>query len=923
MTNEESNVILNFRMDGQVQYANTIKEINQVMNIAAKEYKAHIAAMGNDASATEKLSAAHQKLEIQLEGAQKRTEILRAEFEKMTKENKVSTEELNKHYGKLVDAERAEASLANQLKATSEKLKEQSSESAKNQAALSKLDSEQKDITASAKELESEYKLQKAQMAETATESEKLAASEKYVGEQMNFAQQKVKSLENQLQLAKKEFGEDSREAKHFGTALNDAKTDVLQFENSLKELNNKSDKTNSLLGGISKAVKLGALSEITNAFDQLGQKIFDFGKASLDAFNELDEGSDIIVTKTGATGDAVNQFKDIYNNMVGSVNADSQTIGSAIGEVNTQFGLHGEALEKTATQMVKYSKITGQDVTDATIQSKQVIDQYNLSVSDLGMVMDVSAKTAQQTGMDVNELNQQMISNSSTIQGLNLSYDQGAKLVGNLSKSGVDVGQTLKSISKASVVYAKDNKTLSQGLGETIDKIKGAKTHQEALVIATEVFGAKAAPKMVKGIKDNTLNLENLGGAAKDASGTVKKTFEGTQDPIDKLKLAGDNFLESMAGIGEAIATTLEPVFKKLGDILKVVSDFFQNLPGPAKDFIVIFGAVIGVLGAVVPPILMVAAAATALDVSLLPVIAIIAAIAAVIAGVVLVIKNWGSITDWLSSKWNDFMNYNAIIWEGLKLAAKLAWESIKEHIITPVSDAWTWLVNKLGDLGSWISEKWNEISRGTKEAWSNVKEHVIQPITDAHNWVVTKLHNFKTSVLDIWNSVKEWVSEHWSSVEKLITDPIGNASDAISGIIDNIIGFFDFDINWPHIPIPQFGISPPGWSIGDLLDGEIPSLNIDWHAAGGIFTEPTLMRSSNGNIHGVGEAGDEGLIPLNPETLGMIGKGIASTMTGGNTVVHVHVETLVADNMASIDRLNRQIQIGATKSKNMLGER
>ena len=52
MAKHESDVVLRFKMDGQVQYAQTIKEINQVMNTAAKEYKAHISALGNDATAT-------------------------------------------------------------------------------------------------------------------------------------------------------------------------------------------------------------------------------------------------------------------------------------------------------------------------------------------------------------------------------------------------------------------------------------------------------------------------------------------------------------------------------------------------------------------------------------------------------------------------------------------------------------------------------------------------------------------------------------------------------------------------------------------------------------------------------------------------------------------------------------------------------
>ncbi|WP_159458142.1 MULTISPECIES: hypothetical protein [Listeria] len=120
----------------------------------------------------------------------------------------------------------------------------------------------------------------------------------------------------------------------------------------------------------------------------------------------------------------------------------------------------------------------------------------------------------------------------------------------------------------------------------------------------------------------------------------------------------------------------------------------------------------------------------------------------------------------------------------------------------------------------------------------------------------------------------------------------------------------------------MPSFDISPRGWKVGDLLKGEIPTLDIDWHAQGGIFTQPTIFGASGGRLQGAGEAGTEAALPLKEKTLGAIGRGIAATMNG-NTEVHVHVDTLMADNMASIDRLNKQIQIGAMKAKNSLGQR
>lgn len=122
---KESDVVLNFKMDGQVQYAQTIKEINQVMNTAAAEYRNHVSAMSKDATQTEKLSATKKKLEIQLEGAEKRSKMLREEYERSVKETGAYSEQSNKLYKQLMASETGENSLRSSLEKTNKALKEQ------------------------------------------------------------------------------------------------------------------------------------------------------------------------------------------------------------------------------------------------------------------------------------------------------------------------------------------------------------------------------------------------------------------------------------------------------------------------------------------------------------------------------------------------------------------------------------------------------------------------------------------------------------------------------------------------------------------------------------------------------------------------------------------------------------------------------
>lgn len=124
----------------------------------------------------------------------------------------------------------------------------------------------------------------------------------------------------------------------------------------------------------------------------------------------------------------------------------------------------------------------------------------------------------------------------------------------------------------------------------------------------------------------------------------------------------------------------------------------------------------------------------------------------------------------------------------------------------------------------------------------WDKIKETAGK----LKDWVVEKFTALKNKVGEIFTKVKD-----------AMLKPIQKARDLIKAIIDKIKGFFDFKAKLPKIKLPHFAIQPPGWSIGDLLHGEIPSLGIDWYAKGGIFNSPRVI--------GVGDSkSPEAVIPI-----------------------------------------------------------
>ena len=129
---------------------------------------------------------------------------------------------------------------------------------------------------------------------------------------------------------------------------------------------------------------------------------------------------------------------------------------------------------------------------------------------------------------------------------------------------------------------------------------------------------------------------------------------------------------------------------------------------------------------------------------------------------------------------------------------------------------------------LGSAI---WPKIS----EAAKTIKEKFMKPIT----------------------SIKETISEKAKSIKEKFLTPIQDLRDKIKAIIDKIKGFFDFTAKTPSIKLPHFSITPQGWKLSDLLEGKMPKLGISWYAKGGIAASPVI---------GVGEAGPEAILPLDP---------------------------------------------------------
>ena len=753
--------------------------------------------------------------------------------------------------------------------------------------------------------------------------------------------------LTNAIKSGKASSADLDKALEKIGKSALGSKVDVNEFKNTINKIDGSSgiDKLEkqfkSLDGVVEESTKkIGKKLDFQNiqagaqVVQNLGNKIKSFGSEAVNAFTEIDAGLDIVTSKTGATGTALEGMHDIVKNIGGTTGYSFEQIGNAVGEVNTQFGLTGETLEKTSLLFLKFSKANNADVTTSTINAKKAIEAFGLSSENLGNVLDSVTKVAQNTGQSVDTIFSKTIANAPILKELNLSFQQGANLIGLFEQKGLDSSNMLSKLSKAAAIYGKEGKSLTEGLKGTIEKIKNAKDGQEQYNEATRVFGTKAAQYMITAIKEGKLSFESLNSTMEDVQGTTEETAKKMGESHKGIGAAANAHKLAMSELGKIIAGTITPIFQQLAKAFKKVADFFNKIPAPIKDFVVVLGLVVAAFASLAPSIAVVALAITSLEVALAPILITFGIIALAIAGIIVIWKNWGTIIDWLSQKWDEFKNYVSEIWTVISETASIVWGTISTTISTVITIVSTIISTTLAVISGIWSSIWGTISGVASTIWETIST-TISTIFDGISNTISGVWS------TIWGTISGIASTIWGGITTTISGALGGISttfssimsgisrtastiwDGIKGVFSRAInwikGLFNFQFKWPHIPLPHFSISgsmnPLKW-----IDEGVPKISVQWYAKGGILTKPTIFGARDGQLLGGGEAGNEAVLPLNEQTLGAIGRGIAATMNNESLIININ--NPIVREEADIQLIAQAVYHEIEKGKNRLNK-
>ncbi|AER19455.1 tail length tape-measure protein [Streptococcus phage Javan558] len=893
-----------------------LKGVNKQASEATKELRQIDKALKFDTGNVTLLTQKQEVLAKQVETTREKLATLRqaqAQVEAQFKAGDIGADQYRAFQREVETTQRLLTSYETKLADVSSTLENHGRASSSVAQQLDKLQVEQGQLASEMNKVTSQFELQESALSSNSSEAERNAIAQQKIGAQSEIVSKQISNLEKQLALTKSEYGENSIEANKMEAELNQAKTALNNLNNEMDETKSSADGAQDGMKAMSDTIRAEALQATSEKLANISQKIFEVGTESMSAAAQLQASNAQFST---VFGDMENAAKD------------------ALNKIGEEMDIVPERLQGSFTQMASFAKTSGMDTAQAldltTRATRAAADGaafYDKSIEEvtenlqsflkgnyendaaLGISATETTRNAAANklyGKSFNELSEaqkqltllQMVEDGNELSG---ALGQAAResdglenVLGNLRQSGTNalaaIGQPILEMlipvfqSLADIVSQlatwftnlsspiKEVVIIFTGIlavvGMLLPVFLGLQVAAAAmgttvvgmitafLPIVGIIFGIVAAiTLLIVGLKELWTNHEGFRTTVMEIWNSIHAFLTMIIQQISSFVMSiwgtlttwwTENqqlILNAATTVWNAITTVIQTVMTILGPLIQASWENIKLIITTAWEMIKIV-------------------VETAINV----VLGIIKAVMQVITG------------DWTGA-WETIKQVLATAWEGIKSLISLALNFIAQYITT----AWTGIKNTIANLLSAISSV-------VFSVWTAIQSTISSILSNIGSTVSNIWNSIRNTVSSVLNGISSTVSSVWNGVKNTISNAINGAKDAVSNAINAIKNLFNFQIRWPHIPLPHFRVSGSANPL-DWLKGGIPRISIDWYAKGGILTKPTAFGVNGNSLMVGGEAGKEAVLPLNEQTLGAIGRGIAKTMTSNLPTIHITI--------------------------------
>lgn len=570
-----------------------------------------------------------------------------------------------------------------------------------------------------------------------------------------------------------------------------------------LKQAGDAAQDTAEDVGKIAENTKGAALMQTADQLSAVGDKIQDIGTKAIDAYSETENAVTKVNAYFGETGQAAeesaNVIKSVYSDGVGE---SMDSVADAVLMVKKNLGDLSETdLTNLTQQAITLDELYGIDMNETLRGVNSLMQQYGLTAQE---AMDYIV-VGTQNGLDkTNELGDNLSEYAGKFSQAGYSASEYFQLLDNGLKNGaynldkvndainevttrlVDgtIGESIGSFSTKTqelfTSWQNGGATQKQVIDSIVADIGNCTNQQEALNLAALAFGTMAEDGNLKFIT----SLTSVGSTYDSVKGSAQGMFDATTTPMQQMESNTRKLQQALVPLGEKLAELANAILPPLVSVITTIGGWFERLPGPVQNFVIISGALLAAFTALTPVIAAISVAMGALNISMLPIIAVIAAVAAAIAGIIAIIQNWGAITQWFGELWNTICTGIGAMVDSLK-----AWFS---NLWTHLQSVWEGICNVVQTavmlLGSIIQGAVDIITLPFQMIWENCKGIVSSVWEGIKSVVSSAIHAVSSTISSVMGAIKNVISTVWNAISSKVSSVLNTIKTTVSTVFNAV---------------------------------------------------------------------------------------------------------------------------------------
>ncbi|SCX06005.1 hypothetical protein [Mycolicibacterium fluoranthenivorans] len=330
--------------------------------------------------------------------------------------------------------------------------------------------------------------------------------------------------------------------------------------------------------GAVAAGAALAGITALGAGVLTVGNRLYELG-------SEFDDLSDNLQTKTGLTGDALDELMTSVERL-GTTNVPSTfgEIGDVAAEVTRNLHLTGQPLEEVTSRLANLQRM-GQEVNIRDLG--KAFRAFGVDVADQPAALNSLYEASTRSGLQIDDLTGSVVKGGAALRALGLNFGESAALVSTFEDAGLDADKMLAGLTKGSAAFAKDGKSASEGLRDTVSeigKLISAGNEVGAQNLANKVFGAKGGVNFFDAIKSGNLDVQSLSDSLSQTGLDINDVSDDTADWSERWQTLKNE-------VSDALKPLAGDVFDGVNEKLEELADWVSNHKSEVIDFFIGLG--------------------------------------------------------------------------------------------------------------------------------------------------------------------------------------------------------------------------------------------------------------------------------------------------------------------------------------------